>query len=611
MSFYRIPESCLKGQLKSLTPPYVFLETAFLNRENNTSFLFRDFTDILIFNSSDNPDLFFTRAENYLKRGFWLCGYFAYEAGYFLEPALYRLRQKYNFPLAWLGVCAKPLEIKHNRVHNVLWDNKLGKRILASPNGLNLKDIRANISRRNYCRQIKNIRRYLEEGFTYQVNFTFKIKFDFQGEPSELYLNLRRSQPTAYAALIDTGRRQILSFSPELFFRSQNGKIISRPMKGTAQRSFLPGADRQSRRNLRTSRKVKAENLMIVDLLRNDLGRISQKVRVPRLFEIEAYRTLHQMTSTIEAENKAGLKLKDIFTSLFPCGSVTGAPKIKTMEIIKRLEKEPRGVYTGAIGYISPARKMCFNVAIRTIDICQGKGELGVGGGIVYDSVDKDEYAEALLKARFFTDRLFKVSLIETILLDGCNYFLLDLHLKRMQRSARYFSIPFDIKKLRDRLDKIAASSRSLFKIRVVLSPRGRWRIEKRPLDKLPFPVKIKVSSQAVNPADGFLYHKTTRRRFYDRQRKKAQAAGCFEVIFSNLYGEITEGTISNVFILKDGQLYTPSLKCGLLPGVFREHLIREGKAKEKVLTSADLHTAAKVYIGNSVRGLIEAKIRV
>jgi len=602
MPIFALSEADLKNTLKdNLGSPFVFLETASFDKENKTSFLFTDFNQILTFKNGDNPDLFFQKIENFIKKGFWLCGYFAYEFGYFLEPSLYALRKKSPYPLAWLGACKKPTLINHSQYSPNFEDEDLD---------YSVKNIKPNICQREYAAKISRIKDYLKEGLTYQVNFTFKVKFDFQGDILDFYLNLRKSQPTSYMALINTGKSSILSLSPELFFRRDGKTIVTRPMKGTSGRGLTWDADKKSQEELKKNAKIKAENVMIVDLLRNDLGRIAKKVWVPKLFQVEKYRTLYQMTSTIAAKLlKNDITIKDIFTSLFPCGSVTGAPKIKTMDIIRSLEKEPRRVYTGAIGYISPGKESCFNVAIRTILLNGKKGEMGVGGGIVDDSVEKYEYEEALLKARFLVEEFPRFFLIETILREeNKNYFLLDLHLKRLKNSCDYFSVPLDFEKLKENL-KIAQTDMisGKWKVRVLVNLDGKITIERQPLEEIKLPVMVKISSRRINPHNVFLYHKTTRRHAYDREKKKAQREGFFEAIFLNINEQVTEGTMTNIFILKQGRLYTPPVECGLLGGILREHLLKEGRASEKIVYLKDILSADKWYIGNSVRGLLEA----
>jgi para-aminobenzoate synthetase/4-amino-4-deoxychorismate lyase len=565
-----------------MTSPYCLLETLTPDKENKRNLFFQDFIDILTFSPGDNLEAFFKKAEDYSDKGYWLSGYFAYEFGYFLEDALRPLRPKNKVALAWLGVSGPP-------------DSPKNLKTL----GYKIKNLKPSLKLKEYTQQIKKIKSYLEQGLTYQVNFTFKLKFDFTGDALGLYQDLCRTQPTAYAALINTGRQRIVSLSPELFFRINHNQIITRPMKGTASQDF----------NLGQSQKVKAENIMIVDLLRNDLGKLAQKVWVPKLFKIEKYPTLNQMTSTIKARLKPNLKIKDIFLSLFPCGSVTGAPKIKTMELIRKLENEPRGIYTGAIGYISPKKEACFNVAIRTACLKGKKGELGIGGGIIYDSKARDEYQEALLKARFFIEGLARFCLIETMLLKNNSYFLLNEHLQRLESSCEYFSLPLDLKKLKQKLQRKALGSEQSFKLRVLLDRQGNVTSKKTPLDKVKPKIKIKLSSKRINPDNCFLYHKTTKRNLYDQELKKFRAQGFFEAIFTNIYGQLTEGAISNLFVLKNQKLYTPPVKSGLLPGVLRAHLLNQNKAQEKILYLKDLLEADRIYIGNSLRGLIEAEL--
>jgi len=581
--------------------PYIFLETLRFDKENQHSFLFSDFVDQITFSYGDNLDRFFRKIENYLDKGYWLSGYFAYEFGYLLEPSLTCLSKKNKQPLVWLAVSKKPKVISKN--------HKLEKLFAKGDNSYQIKNLRPNISHSRYLEQIKKIKSYLERGLSYQVNYTFKVKFDFLGDPFSCYLGLRRSQPSSYAALINTGEETIISLSPELFFRINGREIIARPMKGTIKRGLTIEEDRRLMKELSANLKTKAENIMIVDLLRNDLGRISETVWVPKLFAVEQYRTLHQMTSTVRAKHKKSLRIKDLFSALFPCGSVTGAPKIKTMQIINQLEKEPRGIYTGAIGYISPKRDACFNVAIRTLSLKDNKGQMGIGGGIVYDSLDSSEYEEALLKAKFFIEGFPEFKLIESFLLTEGQYRFLDQHLMRVRRSSRYFSIALDSAKVRAALKKVASETKGKFKVRLLVDLEGKFEIEKQPLEETTGPVKLKIASKRIDPNNRFLYHKTTKRSFYDQERGQARQEGFFEVIFLNIYGELTEGSITNLFIERKGKLYTPDLKCGLLPGILRKQLIKQGKVEEKVLYLKDILEADQVYIGNSLRGLIKANL--
>ncbi|MBU4561567.1 aminodeoxychorismate synthase component I, partial [bacterium] len=497
--------------------------------------------------------------EDYLQMGFWLAGFFSYEFGYFLEPSLSEFRPKHSSsPLVWLGVCREPLIFDHKNhnkplekikgrsthyegAHSLAPSTKKARITRFSGDSeripyYELKNLRSDLNETEYYSCIRKIKRQIEEGQTYQVNFTFKYKFDFQGNILEFYLNLRRAQPTSYLAFLNTGKEYILSLSPELFFRLEKNKIRVRPMKGTVSRGYLLNEDEERIYWLKNDIKNRAENVMIVDLLRNDLGRISKigTVVVEELFEVEKYRTLHQMTSTMKSFLKKGTSFKEIFQALFPSGSVTGAPKISTMKIIAELEKEPRYIYTGAIGYISPYHEACFNVAIRTILIKDGKGEMGVGGGIVYDSWQNQEYKEAHLKAHFLTHEFPQFSLIESIRWERKKGFhLLDLHLNRLTNSAHYFQISLDLENVKKRLVALKTEfQKERYKVRILVNLEGEIKISYQPLKEMLLPVKVKLSRKRIDSNSLFFYHKTTHRHLYDREKSLANREGFFEVIF-------------------------------------------------------------------------------
>ena len=579
--------------------PFVLLEAAEKSSEDKKTLLFERFEDIITFCSGENIKEFFKKIEHYLDEGYWIAGYFSYEFGYFLEPELFKDKDSKQ-PLAWLGVCKKPQEYGVQEPFS-----KKNPELFYS-----IKNIKPNITKEEYSLGVKNIKEHLQEGDTYQVNHTFKMKFDFEGDPLGMYLDLRRIQPTPYLSLINTGEENILSFSPELFFKIKEGTIVSRPMKGTMSRANTTDEEERLKKGFKESEKIKAENVMIVDLLRNDIGRISEKVSVTSLFDIEKHSTLYQMTSTIKGKLHNGVSVEDIFAALFPCGSVTGAPKIRTMQIIQGLEKEPRGVYTGAIGYISPKRKACFNVAIRTAVINGNKGEMGVGGGVVYDSNEKEEYQEALLKAKFLTEKFTPFSLIETIKWDKeKGYIFLEEHINRLQNSCKYFSIPLDEEKIKDSLARQEKEFHQDTRVRVLVDREGAIAIDVQPLFSVGRSPKIVISSKRIDRNNIFLYHKTTQRSLYEQELKTARENGFFEVIFMNKREELTEGSFTNIFIEKEGKLITPPVSAGLLEGVYRQYLLSQGLAQEGVVRIKDLCGADKIYVGNSVRGLIEVGV--
>ncbi|HRN83804.1 MAG TPA: chorismate-binding protein, partial [Hyphomicrobium sp.] len=425
--------------------------------------------------------------------------------------------------------------------------------------------------------------------------------------------DMRRRQRVAYAGIVDTGEVTVLSASPELFIEKEGRVVSTRPMKGTAPRAGTPEADAEARRVLATDVKQRAENLMIVDLMRNDLGRIAEvgSVGVTDLFTVETFRTLHQMTSGVEATLKDGLGLGDLVRAIFPPGSVIGAPKIRAMELIRDYETEPRGVYCGAIGHITPAGAALFNVAIRTPVIFRGgQGEMGIGSGVVYDSVGAKEYAECLLKMKFLTDPPKSFELIETLLYEaGKGFWLLEGHLERLKASAAYFGYAHDERAVREALDRaVEGRTEARLRVRLLLAEDGAVSVTvaEQPVQAA---MRYAISDTRVDSANPFLFHKTTRRELYDREwQHYADTQGADEVFYLNERGELAEGSRTNIFIERDGRLLTPPLSSGLLPGVLRRDLILKGKAVEAVLTLDDLARADAVYVGNSVRGLVRAE---
>ncbi|WP_456434356.1 aminodeoxychorismate synthase component I [Thermosulfuriphilus sp.] len=582
--------------------PFVFLDTIKKDSENRRSLLFKaPVREIQIFSDRDLKAL-----EEALAEGLWVAGYLNYEFGYLLEPRLGPLATGLKGPLGWFGAFEAPEILPPGEIP--FWGSEES---LGSEESFEISEPEANISLEDYILAINQIKEFVASGDTYQVNFTFKLKFSYWGSPFSLYMRLRRHQPVSYAALIFDGQGHILSLSPELFFRCQDKRIWSRPMKGTAPRGRTLDEDEAISRNLRKDPKNRAENVMIVDLIRNDLSRICQRasVYVPRLFEVERYRTVHQMTSTVLGELGEGGGVAGILRALFPCGSVTGAPKIRTMEIIAELEKEPRGLYTGAIGFFSPRGEACFNVAIRTVFLRDGRGEMGIGSGIVYDSEALSEYQECLLKGRFLVEDLPDFFLIETMLLEEGRIFLLKRHLKRLRASAAYFDFLFEERRLLEDLKVLARSRpRGKHRVRILLAEDGNYRLECTPLKGSSQVFwRFGLAEERVNSRDPFLYHKTTHRSLYDRWRDEASCLGLEEIVFLNERGELTEGTISNIFIEFKGTLYTPPLTSGLLPGTLRAELLEKGLCREKVLYPEDLRRASRIFLGNSVRGLIPA----
>ncbi len=605
---------------------FVWLDTSRPDPENRRSLLFCEPRHWLRFCVGDDIDEFFAALERYRSAGFYLAGWFAYEFGYLLEPVLAgRLPVGPDACLAEIGVFEQPYMYCHDRrtfLHDRSWP-------LADTDDVGdyrIEDCRVTESRERYREAIAAIHRYIAAGDTYQVNYTTRLRFSFAGRPEALYCALRAGQSVGYSACIRSGSRWILSLSPELFFRVRDRVLTARPMKGTMRRGPTAEADARLVDFLRSDIKNRSENVMIVDLLRNDLGRIAlpASVRVPALFSVETYETLHQMTSTVEARLAGTPRLADLFRALFPCGSVTGAPKIRTMEIIRELEHSPRGVYTGAIGCVAPDGDMVFNVPIRTVVLDGDRGEMGIGSGIVIDSDGDEEWRECLLKGRFLTEPLPPFALIETMYWDEEGYWLVDYHWERLAASARFFGFALDEAALDGRLRELAEHLRREgggHRVRLLVAKDGNITLEHRPcpppardfaavLDRPPTE-RVCLADRSVDSSDIFLYHKTSRRQRYDDAWRAAQGVGYLDCLFVNERGEITEGCISTVFVRFGDRLVTPPVSCGLLPGTFRRYVLERAPlpVEEKVVTPADLTAADHVYIGNSVRGLIPVTV--
>jgi para-aminobenzoate synthetase/4-amino-4-deoxychorismate lyase len=519
-------------------------------------------------------------------------GFLAYETGFALEPKLTPLAtppDDADPPLLWFGLFERSEEVD-------------AAALLPDPHGAWAGRPRPLVAREDYEAMVARIREHIFAGDLYQANLTFQAEVRTAGDPLAVYAALRARAGAGWGGLVFTGTHWLLSFSPELFFTLEGGRLTTRPMKGTAPRTADPAA-------LRDDPKQRAENLMIVDLLRNDLAHVATpgSVEVPDLFAVETYPTLLQMTSTVTAELAAGLTAADVLRALFPCGSITGAPKIRAMEIIAGLESRRRNAYTGAIGRIGADGDAAFNVAIRTLVLRAGESvaRLGLGAGIVADSAPAEEWRECVAKGEFVqTGRSF--DLIETIRFDPEEGMAeLERHLARMKSTAEALDFRFDRHHARNELQAATFGLKAPRKLRLLLSRTGAIAIETRPLAPLPpAPVAVALVPLPVDPADFRLRHKTSDRGFYDAARR---AAGTFEIVFHDEDGFLTEGSFTSLFVERDGLLLTPPLSRGLLPGVLRAQLIEEGRAREAELRLEDL--AGRFYIGNAVRGLIAARL--
>lgn len=528
--------------------------------------------------------------EQAAEAGRWAAGFVAYEAAPAFDPAL-ETHEPGPTPLAWFA-------------EYDAWTPS------APPSGhpapLSLEPA---LDEAVYAERIGRIKECIARGETYQVNFTFPLRGDDPTPPEARFAALIRSQRCRYGALIETDAFSICSASPELFFLQTGDEIVCRPMKGTAPRGRWTEEDEAIADCLQASPKDRAENVMIVDMMRNDLGRIARTgtVRTSRLFELERLPTVWQLTSTIEAETDAGLAA--VFAALFPCASVTGAPKVRTMHWIRRLEDGPRGVYTGAVGVAGPGRRAQFNVAIRTLfcGAAQRSATYGVGSGIVWDSDASREYAECQAKALVLAgDTAFDV--ITSLRWEpGAGCPLWPRHVARLRRAAEHFGYPFDEAQVEAAWRRaIATFPREPRRVRIAISADGAVHIEHQSPPGVN-PTRVALAAHAMDTRSPFLFHKTTQRAMYEAAR--AAAPDAEDVLLWNEVGELTESTIANVAVRVDGQWTTPPVRCGLLGGVMRDHLLATGAWVEGVVRREQLAPGTEVQLANAVRGVWTATL--
>ena len=592
--------------------PYVFLEDQLADRRR----LYQNPLEVISAHTPEEVAGALARMETCTQQGKYLAGYFAYELGYMFEDKLRSLRVKHsNGPLLQFGVFENysdaelsPHSVGHSAGHSV--GNGAGQINSLEP-GWGFED---------YQNRFDKVMTWIRAGDVYQVNLTFPMHGTYQGDAAAIYNKLKSAQPVRYGGVINLGGSEIVSLSPELFYELDGelaseldgGKISMRPMKGTVRRGKTNAQDKALAKALQADTKNRAENLMIVDLLRNDLSRIAQtgSVEVTDLYTLETYPSLHTMTSGIEARVKE-ISLEKILRALFPCGSVTGAPKIRAMEIIHKLENRPRGAYCGALGLIDPDGYTRFNVGIRTLNLqTDNTCTYAVGSGVIADSNAQDEYAECLLKAAFLQDEF---GLIETFGWHIQTGFMwLELHTARLAKSAVVLGFKFSETEVMRALEFAVKNLSGPQKIRLELSKDGTLKAEASVLhianpDEV-WPVAL--SQNPLSSGDALLAHKTTRRGFIEAELSRLKAATkCKEVLFFNERGELCEGSYTNVFIRKGEQMLTPPVACGLLPGILRQALMESGVVRAQILTLDDVRNADEVYIGNSVRGLVRAHL--
>jgi para-aminobenzoate synthetase/4-amino-4-deoxychorismate lyase len=533
------------------------------------------------------PPLLETLQQEIDRHSLYAAGFLSYEAAPAFDakfPA-----KSTDFPLAWFGLYSKPEPIT-----------------LPKPFPTPVLDWSPNITQSQYKQAFDRVKQFIRQGDTYQVNYSFRLTAPFHQSPYPYFIQLAHNAP--HGAFIETPDWAICSASPELFFRQKGDEIQCRPMKGTVPRGLSSENDRHLAQWLKNSAKNQAENIMIVDMIRNDLGRIAQlgTVQVTSLFDLEQYPTLWQMTSTVQCQTSA--QIPQIFQALFPCSSITGAPKLRTMQIIDELETTPRNIYTGTIGFITPHRISQFNVAIRTVLIDKNTqtAEYGVGGGIVWDSQSASEFTECTTKAKILTTPQPKFSLLETLLwTPEDHYFLLDRHLKRLLASAQYFDFPIDRETVQNYLEAIAPITPQ--RIRLLLSPQGTLTHESTPFVPNPNPLKVCLAASPIQSTNPLLYHKTTDRQVYIQ----AQRPGYDDVMLWNENGELTEFCVGNLLVEMNGNYYTPPIECGLLPGTYRESLLEQGIIQERIIRIKELADCSRIFLINSVRQKQEAIVQI
>jgi para-aminobenzoate synthetase / 4-amino-4-deoxychorismate lyase len=583
------------------TAPFALFDD---NLAEGGDLLLHDLAEVIECTGPDDVGAAFRRIHEAGKRGQWVALAAHYELGHALEPRLHRLleRNRDAAPLlsAW---------VFRRAVHQAAASTaaQLDAAVAAlGPMGAwaGLGGQRREREEVAHCHAVELIRDFIGAGDCYQVNLTLALAGHLWGHPLALYRQLRAAQPVRYGAFIRHPAGNILSRSPELFVAREGDRLTCKPMKGTAPGDWDPA-------DLVDSAKDRAENVMIVDLIRNDLGRLAPPggVQVERLFEAEAYPSLWQMTSTVSAAPVTA-DLETVFRALFPCGSVTGAPKIRAMEIIHELETHPRGLYCGALGWVAPPGDFRFNVPIRTLAVdAHGHGRLGVGSGIVSDSNPEMEWHECLLKGSFLTDLVPPLQLIETLRREpdpAAPYPLLAGHLERLATSAAWFGFDWDPGIVLAALHRVPADPEGRpQRVRLTLGAEGHVDLSHEPLAPLPAGQTVVLSPLRVTRHDPLLRHKTTARQRYDAELARVTASGHFDALFCNEQDELCEGARSNVFLRIDGKLLTPAAECGLLNGVLRRGLLARGKVQEALLTRADLRRAEALYVGNALRGLI------
>lgn len=565
------------------------------------TYFFKNFNREIKLSPKENYEFILKEIDKEVQGGKIALGLINYEFGYLLEPRLEKfLNNNYEELIKFLLIEKNELqEIQSNKICYEGLEKLIGNELI--------KDFRINTEKEEYIKNVEKIKKYIAEGDTYQVNYTIKSRFELTGNIEKLFAQLLFTQSAKYIALINLDEKIILSTSPELFFEIEGNEITVKPMKGTIGRGINRIDDEKNKNELLQSSKDQAENIMIVDLLRNDIGKICEydSVHVQKKYEVEDYESIFQLTSTITGKLR-NRKISEIIKNIFPSGSITGAPKLRTMEIINELENENRGIYTGSIGIFGNDFTAA-NVAIRTLEInkAQNTAELGIGSGIVWDSDPEKEFEEVLLKSNFLRKPVQYFELIETMLFENREIFLLDQHLRRLNVSSEYFLFNYDEEKVKsalmDHLNDLSTEGK--YKVKLNLNKWGDVKIKVSLLDELNENISVIISPTKIDSQKRFQYFKTTNRKLYDEELIKYRSEGFDEVIFLNEHNEIAEGSFTNLLLQVNGEIFTPPIEAGILDGCYRNSLIENVReVSEKTITIEEIIKSEKLILINSVR---------
>lgn len=558
------------------------------------TFTFRNPQEIIAASTIDEVLHALQKVQDAVKNGYYAAGYLSYEAA----PAFnrsFRVHTNQKMPLLWFGLFDQPVR-NSSQSTKPFYTSKWREQ--------------TNID--TYNRNIAQIKQHIKQGDISQVNYTTQMESQFRGDSIAYYEQLAEAQSANYSAYLDIGDFTILSASPELFFHLKDNKITTKPMKGTIGRGKTTVEDQANAKWLYHSKKNRAENEMIVQMMQQELDTIAipGTIKVPALFSIETYPTVYQMTSTVTADISPGKDITDIFKAMFPCGSITGSPKTEAINIIKDLESDPREIYCGAIGFITPEQEAIFNVPIRTvmIDNRNGTATYGAGGAITKDSTAVEEYEEVLVKARILEKNRKQFQLLESLSLSNGSYLLLENHLKRLKRSADFFQFNIDLALVQNKLvDFAKENDNKQWKVRLLVNENAAITLEANELSPISTPVPVRLASTPIDIADIFLYHKTTNRMVYEKRLN--EFPGVFDVLLWNKKREVTEFTIGNIVVEIDGGLYTPPVECGLLAGTYRDSLIESGTISERKIMFDDLRDCTGIWLINSVRKWVQVML--